>query len=218
MDSARTTFQITAPYQPFPDLDPNTIVIVNYKDEVPSTIDARAKADLVINWTVAEKVTGTVVLGRFKGEPSGTPRAGDSTDAGGLGKPALKYWGVGVQGFSNGSAQITTFYHDDELKGVPANTLFMGYRPSAAPRWMKFDNQGVFPNAQNARGDIGVSVLNASPVIGLASEPPRPVEVAGVQDAGWLSHIVGYWPILVILLVLVGPSSVVLILTRRRKG
>jgi hypothetical protein len=123
---------------------------------------------------------------------------------------------VGVQGFSAGTAQVTTFYRDDELKGIAANTLFMTYRPSGAPRWVKADNQGVFPNAQNARGDIGVSTLNASPVIGLASEPPRTVEVAGVQDASMFSRIPGYWPVLVILLVLVGPSSIVLILTRRR--
>jgi hypothetical protein len=219
LDSSTTTFQITAPYLPFPDLDPATIVIVRYNNEVPYPIDARAKADLLVSFTTPATVTGTVVLGRFKAEPSGTPRAADSRNDGGLGKPGVKYWGIGVQGFSQGTAQITAFYRDTELGQVVPSTLFLGDRPAGAPRWSKFDNQGVFPNAQNARGEIGVSVLNGNPVIALASEPPAETDVAGVEQVSLLGMLSAYWPlgVVVLLILAIGPS-IVLLRTRRRKS
>ena len=92
LDTATTSFQISAPYLPFPDMDPSTIVVVHYDNEIPYPIDTRAKADLQVSFTTPTTVTGTVVRGRFKNEPSGSPKAGDSTNDGGLGKPGLKFW------------------------------------------------------------------------------------------------------------------------------
>jgi hypothetical protein len=217
LDTGSAAFQITVPYQPFPDLDPDTIVVVNYNNEVPYPIDARAKADLQVTFSTTDKVTGTVVLGRFKAEPARTPHAGDIADAGGLGKPGLKYWGIGVDGFSAGSAQVTGYYRDTELGAAQANTLFMGYLPSGAQRWMKLDNQGVFPNIQNTRGEIGVGALNLSPIIALASAPP--VEVSGVQDTSLLGLLQQYWIVVggIVLVLLIVPS-LVLVLTRRRRA
>ena len=218
LDTFKTTFEISAAYQPFPDLDPETIVVVNYHDEVPTTIDARLKADLQVSFVDTGKVTGTVVLGRFKGTPSATPRAADDANSGGLGKSPLKHWGIGVDGFSRGLAQVTTFYRESELQGSPANGLFVGYLPAGGPRWSRLDKQGVFPNALNARGDIGVSLLNQNPIFALASEP-APAMQALSQQSDLETLLRAYWPLLIValLVIAVGPSLIVLRL-RRPKG
>jgi len=160
IDERKTQFQVTAPYDPFPDLDPSTRVVIKYNDEVPGPIDARDKADLRVVFSDTGKVTGTVVLGRLRNSPDGAPRMTDAIGDGGLNKPGLKYWGLAAQGFSKGKAEITGFYKDAELNDVVPNSLLLADRVGSS--WVKLDNLSVFPNAQNVRGELPVEALNAS--------------------------------------------------------
>jgi len=208
IDERKTTFQITAPYEPFPDLDPSTRVVVTYNDEEPAPIDARLQADLRVVFSNTGKVSGTVVLGRFKNAPAGAPSIADPLGDGGLGKPGLKYWGVAVQGFSRGSAEVTGFYRDQELNGVQPNSVLLVRRVSAATPWTKLDNLEVFPNAQNVRGELSVQLLNAGAPIGLAGDPHTPTLLDAIVSSWIVGVMLG-----VLVLALIGGLAVV-----RRRG
>jgi hypothetical protein len=210
LDDRKTSFQVTEPYDPFPDLDPSTRVVVKYNDEEPKPIDAREQADLRVVFSDTGKVTGTVVLGRFKTSPSGAPRISDATVDGGLNKPGLKYWGLAVQGFSKGMAEVTGFYADPELNGILPNSLLLAHRVSAASGWVKLDNLSVFPNAQNARGDVPVQVLTASVPIALSGDPVAPTLLDALSN----------YPVIVgaIALLMVGLLGGAFAIGRRRRS
>jgi hypothetical protein len=210
VDERKTQFEVSQTYDPFPDLDPNTRVVVKYNDEVPDQIDARDKADLRVVFSDTGKVTGTVVLGRLKNPPNGAPRMTDAIADGGLNKPGLKYWGVAAQGFSKGMAEITGFYKDTELNGVVPNSLLLADRVSTASGWVKLDNLGVFPNAQNVRGELPVQALNASVPIGLSGDPATPTLL---ESLGGYPVLIG--GLLLFMLLLVGGGFAI---GRRRRA
>jgi hypothetical protein len=210
IDERKTTFQVTAPYQPFPDLDPNTVTVVTYNDEEPGPIDARLKSDLRLVFKDTGKVSGTVVLGRFANPPANAPRISDSLGDGGLARPGVKFWGVAVQGFTRGTAELTGFYRDQELNGLQPNSLFLADHVPGTPGWTKLDNLGVFPNAQNVRGELAVNVLSAAVPIVLSGDP---------ASATLLDVLSGNWLVIAAALLLAaGTMSGVIWMVRRRRS
>ncbi len=180
IDTKRATFDLAAPYQPFPGIDPNTLVVTTYNKEVPHPIDARSKAGLDVSFSGTDAVTGVAVVGRFKAEAPGDPRLSASPTDGGLGQTGVTYYGVGVQGFSNGTARITAYYSENDAPSAKASGLYLAYR--VGNRWAKLNNVQVFTGAQNVQGDLPVDVLNENPIIALALDetPAAPVAPAVV--------------------------------------
>jgi hypothetical protein len=172
IDTQRASFDLAAPYEPFPGIDPDSLVVVHYNNEVPYPIDAREKAGVNVAFSGTDVVTGVAVVGRFKGEAPGEPRFDASPDDGGMGQVAIKYLGVGVQGFSKGNAKITASYTSSEVPSGRANSLYLAYR--VGKKWAKLENLAVFSGAQNVQGDLPVAILNQNPVIALAlDEAPK---------------------------------------------
>jgi hypothetical protein len=210
LDERRTSLQLTEAYQPFPGIDPASLVVTTFNDQEPGVIDARSKADVLLEFHDTGKVTGVVVIGRFNDEPTGRTPFAAAIDAGGTGKPGRKFVGVGVQGFSRGSADLSLFYRDNELNGISPNSLFLA---SLVPdgRWGKLDDQGVYPGANNTRGHLTVAAFNSNPIFGLGGEPESPPPAGSP-----LSN-----PLVVVVLalgVLILPSATLLLVMRRRRG
>jgi hypothetical protein len=168
LDTKRVTFRLSVPYLPFPDIDPADLVVVNYNDEVPFPIDARQKADLELSFTGLGKVTGTVVLGRFRAEPPGAIAFAAKSADGGTGKDGLKFVGIGVQGFSDGVGHLSLYYHDNEIVKYSPASFFLGLR--SADIWERVGGFAALPGAQVVKGDVNVATFNLNPVIGLGGD------------------------------------------------
>lgn len=209
LDSQRTAFRVAAPYRPFPDLDEASLVVLALNDEEPRPLDARGKADVELAFSQVGRVSGTVVVGKYTQEPPGSTPFAAPAAAGGTGKEGVKFIGAGVQGFSQGTAQLTVHYRAAELKGLDPNSLFLAYRDGE--RWVKLDNLAVFTGAQTVRGDLAVLVLNRNPVIAIGGEPKT-------ATLGLLDQLAPYGALIAALVVaaLVGPTAVALWAVRRR--
>ena len=178
LDTKRVAFRITVPYFPFPDIDPANLVVVNYDDEVPHSIDARQKTDVELSFSGLDKVTGTVVLGKFRGEPPGaTPFRAKAAD-GGAGKDGLKFVGIGVQGFSGGTGHLSVHYAENEIVRYSPASFVLGVR--VADTWEPLGAFASLPGSLIVRGDVPVSALNETAIVGLGGDAVV-TRVAGVQ-------------------------------------
>jgi hypothetical protein len=108
------------------------------------------------------------VIGKFKQEPAGDPRFSAPPVDGGMGQTAVKWVGIGVTGFKQGTATVEMYYTDAETQGITLNSLFLAF--TNAKLWRKLDALGVFTGAQNVQGDIQVDVLNLNPIIAMGSD------------------------------------------------
>jgi hypothetical protein len=211
LEMKRTPVQINAPYQPFPDIDPASLFVRQFENEEPGHIDARRETDVDLDFRDTGKVTGTLVIGRFRRDPQGLSIAAPIPDGGlDLGHPAQKYVGIGVQGFTRGQVDTSLYYRDTEISGVNVNSLFMALR--GPDRWTKVDGQSVFPGAQNVRATLPVSVFNDNPAFALAGDPLKVEADAAPSIPTWvilgIAGLVG---------LVIGPS-LVLYLTRRKRS
>jgi hypothetical protein len=193
IDSQKTTFQIGAEYQPFPGMDPASVVVTTFNGEACHDIDARAKSDVVLKFRdCPPTVTGTVVIGRFATEPAGQPGLQATPDQGGLGIRGVKWVGIGVAGFSQGTGIVDLYYHGDEIKGLSPTDFVLG--ALFHQKWEKLLNLGLFNGDQYVQGEMPVSTLNGNPIIALASgeaaaQPTAvPTEVAGTS-LGFLRQV-----------------------------
>jgi hypothetical protein len=178
LDTKRVAFRITVPYFPFPDIDPADLVIVNYTNEVPYPIDARQKTDVELSFGGLDKVTGTVVLGKFRAEPAGATAFSTKAIDGGAGKDGLKFVGIGVQGFSGGTAHVSMHYAENEIVRYSPSTFVLGVR--AADTWEPLGALASLPGSLVIKGDLPVSALNQNAIIGLGGDAIV-TRVAGVQ-------------------------------------
>lgn len=214
LDSRKVAFQVTEAYRPFPGIDEADLVVVGFKDEEPKTVDARRKADTEVSFAGTGKVTGTVVVGKYKQEPEGKPRFSATQAEGGTGKTAHKFIGVGVQGFSQGTATITVYYQETELKGLNPNSLFLSYKEGE--QWIKLHNPSVLSGTQAVRGELPVSTLNRNPVIVLGGSMG---ESGGAQAANLTDMLLANWPIVGgLLLVMAGGPTLMMFMMMRRKS
>jgi hypothetical protein len=166
IDSQKTTFQVGAEYQPFPGMDPASVVVTTFNGEACHDVDARAKADVVLKFRdCPPTVTGTVVIGKFASEPASQPGLSVSPDQGGLGLKGVKWVGIGVAGFSQGTGIVDLYYHDDEIKGFNPTEFILG--ALFHQKWASLANIGLFNNDQYVQGEIPVSTLNGNPIIAL---------------------------------------------------
>lgn len=176
LDTRRTNFKLNVDYRPFADIDPADLVVINYHDEVPYPIDARRQTDMELSFSNVGKVTGTVVLGRFRSEPSGSvPFAARPLD-GGTGKDGLKFVGVGIQGFSSGVGHLSLYYRDSEVVRYSPSSLVLGFRVDDL--WDRAPGFSALPGSQVVKSDFPVSTFNQNPIIGLGGDPveTRPVQ------------------------------------------
>ncbi|MGQ9675492.1 MAG: hypothetical protein ACUVX1_07495 [Chloroflexota bacterium] len=178
LDSRRAAFEVAAPYQPFPGIDESSLVVTRYNNEEPFPIDARDKADVELSFSGTGRVSGTVVVGRFKQEPSLRTAFSAPVEQGGMGQTAVKYVGVGVQGFDQGVGHVAVYYREGELNGMNANSLFLAYWDGEG--WQKLEKIGVFTGAGKVTGDISVDALTRAPIIALGGKDVAPA--AGFQS------------------------------------
>ncbi len=207
LDTGKTTFSVSEAYHPLPGIPDDQVASRTYKGETPGTFDARAKADVMVNFESTGIVTGTVYAGKYPQTPPGTPAFEAAPGDGGTGKRPVKFVGLRVDGFSNGVAHVSVFYRPGELGAIDPNSLLLAYREGSA--WRKLDNLTVQTGAQSVRGDIPVSALGQAMAIGLGGD-------AGAGVAGGLLAL---WPIG---LGVVGASAVVgisagMVITRRKR-
>jgi hypothetical protein len=207
LGSQRTTFEVKAPYQPFPGVDDAHLFIKTFNDEEPGTVDASAKTDVIIVFEGTGKVTGSVAIGKYLQEPAGDPRFEARPGDGGMGATGLNFVGVRVQGFSQGVAHFTMRYTAPELGGVDPNSLYLAYRDGTS--WRKLTNLSVQTGAQAVLGDLPVSALAAGPLIVLGG--------SGAAPGGTLATL---WPIGAGVAggaVIIG-LSVGMVVSRRKRG
>src|SRR5262249_36329386 len=172
---------------------------------------AGAKAGVEVACANTGKVTGTVVIGRFRAEPADPVLFASPPLVGGTGKTGVAFVGIGAQGFGQGVAHVTLHYQDADLRAgtLSPNSLFLAYH--AADRWLKPDNLAVLTGAQTVAGDLPVAALNRTPVLALGGD-------AGARPASLLDLLAADWrPVAALVaLALVGPTAVTLLAVRRR--
>jgi hypothetical protein len=201
LGSQKTQFEISQAYRPFPEIDEQHIQITCFKDEEPSTIDARQKTDVMVSFAGVGKVNGCVAIGKFAQEPAGSPRFGDVLDSGGIGASAIKYFGIQTQGFSTGAAQISVKYSSNELNGISPNSLFLAFRDGQA--WGKMDNQAVQTGAGLVVADLQTASLINGPVLALGTGDENPSPAASILDNPFLVGGIAGGVILILVLVVV---------------
>jgi hypothetical protein len=181
IDAEKTTFVIGSPYEPFPGIDPSTVVVTTFNGEPCHDIDARAKADVVLRFRdCPPTVTGTVVIGKYKQEPADQPTFQAAADQGGLGLKGVKWIGIGVAGFSQGTGIVDVFFRDNETVGFNPTALVLG--ALFQQKWAKLANLGLFSGDHYVQGEVPVSTLNGNPIIALGGEA-TPSATEGVSVA-----------------------------------
>ncbi len=165
VDTAQTTFVVTAPLQACPGVDPDHMLVTSFTDQEPGTVDARPQANVQVTFENTGKVTGQVAICAYNQEPAGTPRFADSIDAGGTGGKGLKFVLVRVDGFSQGVAHVAVYYQPADLGNLDANSLFLA--SLQAQSWTKLDSLAVQTGAQTVLGDLQVNQLVQGALIGL---------------------------------------------------
>jgi len=165
VDTAQTTFVVTAPLQICPGVDPDHMLVTSFNDEEPGTVDARDKAHVQVTFENAGKVTGQVAVCEYSQEPPGSPRFSDRPGDGGAGGTAVRFFTVRVDGFNQGTARLAVTYQPGELAGLDPNSLFLATRQGTG--WSKLDNLSVQTGAQLVLGELPVNRLAEGPLIAM---------------------------------------------------
>jgi len=168
LGSEKTKFEIKEAFLPFPGIDPDSLVIECYQDEVPQTINAFEKTDVAISFENMEKGTGCIAIGKYSQAPDMQPQFSSSVEEGGMGGEPIKHVAVQVDGFNSGVAHITVRYRPDEITNVVANSLLLAYRDTAS--WHKLDNLTVQTGAEVVLGDLQVAMLIKGKEIAIGGE------------------------------------------------
>ncbi|MEW6651251.1 MAG: hypothetical protein AB1453_13835 [Chloroflexota bacterium] len=168
VEEKRLPFEINERYNPFPDIAEEDLLIVNFENEQPGTIDAVEIAGVKIRFEDTGAVTGSVAIGLYRQHPPGKPAFGDPRGEGGAEAKALRYVGVKVSGFNEGTSHFTFYYTQNELDGVAANSLFLANRKVGF--WQKLRNLEVQTGSEIVLGDLGVAELEEGTIVALGGQ------------------------------------------------
>lgn len=184
VDEQKTAFEITKPYNPFPEIDEKDLLIFTFQNQEPGTIDALTLAGLQIRFEGTGPVTGNLAIGRYRQEPSGSPRFSNDLGTGGAGATNLRFVAVKVAGFNQGTAHFTFRYTPNEIGGIDPSSLFLAYRDKNV--WRKLDNISVQTGAQAVLGDLPVSTLERGVTIGLGGSQGAAQSTLGGGYIVWI--------------------------------
>jgi|GEM_PF-483841 len=166
VDEKQASFDVTQPFTPFPGVDQASLATSCFTNQEPGTIDASAKADLKIQFEGTGPVTGCVAIVKYPQEPAVTPTFEDAPGNGGMGGLGVKFIGIQVTGFNQGSAHLLVDYRTNELTvGLTADSLFLANH--AGSSWGKLENLEVQSGSQLVTGDIDVIDLTNGALIAL---------------------------------------------------
>jgi hypothetical protein len=195
----QTTFQVAGSYQVCPGTDDSHVLVKDFKNQDPGTIDARAQADVMITFEGTGNVTGQVAVCGYAQEPTINPRFSGDVQSGGTGNTGLKFASVRVSGFGEGVAHVAFHYNSQDLGAANPNSLFTAYL--AQNFWRKLDNLVLQSGAQLVLGDMPVQAMKDGSYIAMAvdtaSQPavstlPPAVLIAGIALGGVLILAIGF--------------------------
>jgi hypothetical protein len=195
LDTANTSFEITKPWEMFPpQIVKESLQTFSIADEEPPEIDALDQSNVRIAFRDTGIVEGFVITGRYDDEPQVAVPFADPEDKGGTGKDGIKFSGIHLDGFAQGTARVTFSYNGDEISGFEENSLFLAYWNGRS--WLIAENIEVFTGARTVRADIPVQVMAGMPLgIGgekIESDPPLYLYFVGIVLAAVIILTLGF--------------------------
>ena len=158
---------VTKPYtapKPLSSYFPPVIDDTSLVSGTGATLDASTKAGTSV--TVTGGIgTMTIIAGRYVTDPQVSVAFSAGAVAGGMGRPAIKYVGVCVQGTTTGTVRVTVSYADAEAQAYDKSSLYLAY--FSVGSWRKADNITVDTANHTVSGDIPV-VRATGTAIGLS--------------------------------------------------
>jgi hypothetical protein len=140
----------------------STLVGLSFNNTPNPYLDATQQADTEVSLTGVNG-SGSIVVAKY-GEPSNEVAFSAGTIKGGAGKTAVKYIGVSIEGYANGTATVTVHYTDSEISNFDANSLALYYY--SGNQWHGFENINVSADNKTLSGSVPVSELSGN-IIGL---------------------------------------------------
>jgi hypothetical protein len=143
-----------------PVIDESTLV---YQDFTGSAhFDATEKTGTEVELTGTDNQgTITIIVARYVGQPKTGVKFNSGLANGGIGKPAIKFVAVRVEGTNQGTARVTVHYTDAEISGF--SDLFLAYFSGGS--WHKCDNLAVSTaKDRTIAGDVPISSLSGTAI------------------------------------------------------
>ena len=148
-----------------PGLDPNSIVVVN-ADQPNPYVNAIDKTGVEIQF-MGVQGSGTIIVGKYIQTPQTLVAFSDPVIKDGTGKPAVKYVDIRAENYYQGTAHVTIYYTQPEIKDFDVNSLFLAYY--SGNKWHKCENPTNSPDNRSVSGDIPVIRLTGT-IIGLGGD------------------------------------------------
>lgn len=121
---------------------------------------------IVLIDTVAGE-NGKLIIGKYETAPETAIGFDASQDSGGTGKSPVRFVDVFISGISQGTAQTSIYYEDEEIADYEEPSFLMAYWYGQA--WEKATNITVFTGADYVSGDIPIGYLGGT-IIGLGGD------------------------------------------------
>jgi hypothetical protein len=140
----------------------SSLVGLSFNNAANPYLDAIQQADTEVSLTGVSS-SGSIVAAKY-GKPSNKVAFSAGTIKGGTGKTAVKYIGVSIEGYADGTALATIHYTDDEISNFDANSLALFYY--SGNQWHAFENINISTDNKTVSGNIPISELPGN-IIGL---------------------------------------------------
>jgi hypothetical protein len=213
---------------------PTNPTVRSYKDYFPPVIvdsslvfqdftDALPYFNAVDKTGVEVRLTGTnnkgtiaIIAARYDNEPHIDVKFASGITKGGMGKPWVKFVGVGVEGNRQGMATVTLHYTDKEISNFDPSSLFLAYYRSG--KWRMCDNLVISEKDKTISGTIPVSRLASGAVIGLGGNSIKETKAAILPisnektgtGVSWSMFAIILFPILIV-------GIIILIINKNRR-
>ncbi|MGP8079379.1 MAG: hypothetical protein ACLPVI_02580 [Dehalococcoidales bacterium] len=135
---------------------------LSFNNDPNPYLNATQQADTEVNLTGVSG-SGSIVAAKY-GQPSNNITFSVGTIKGGTGKTAVKYVGVSIAGYANGTAQVTVHYNNSEIGNFDPNSLSLYYY--SGNKWLAFENISISADNSTVSGNIPISELSGN-IIGL---------------------------------------------------
>jgi hypothetical protein len=197
-------------------MEESSLLITNFKDGETPQVDATDKADTEVVLSGASG-SGSIIIGKYSGEPDSDVPFLNSISKGGTGKPSIKFVDVRVEGYTEGTALITVHYTDNEISNFNPDTLFLAYY--SGNKWHRCASVSNSIDNHDISGEIPVYRLTGT-LIGLggdllknASNGAPLAQSGGQTGTGIPWSLAG---IVIVPIVVIGIAIFIIDRTRRR--